>query len=140
VMGLVLQAVSEELERAVVELAGARYERKAADQPLRRWGPQRGSVYLGDQKLPVEVPRVRNVDDDREISQAVYQTLQTPRNLDEGLSATDVERHCQRLLRGLCQETFGLLSPTVSRRYVKATARKLALSLTARASLRNRSS
>jgi hypothetical protein len=93
-MGLVLQAVSEELERAVVELAGARYERKAADQPLRRWGPQRGSVYLGDQKLPVEVPRVRNVDDDREISQAVYQTLQTPRNLDEGLSATDVERHC----------------------------------------------
>ena len=67
-VSLVLQAVSEELERAVVELAGARYERKAADQPLRRWGPQRGSVYLGDQKLPVEVPRVRNVDDDTEVS------------------------------------------------------------------------
>ena len=44
-MGLVLQAVSEELERAVVELAGARYQRKAADQPLRRWGSQRGSVH-----------------------------------------------------------------------------------------------
>ena len=44
-MGLGLQAVSEELERAVVELAGARYQRKAADQPLRRWGSQRGSVH-----------------------------------------------------------------------------------------------
>ena len=56
-----LQAVTEELRRAVVELAGPRYQRKESDQPLRRWGSQRGSVYLADQKLPVEVPRVRNV-------------------------------------------------------------------------------
>ncbi|MBT3345452.1 MAG: hypothetical protein HN712_14375 [Gemmatimonadetes bacterium] len=33
-----LQAVAEELEQAVVELAGPRYQRKAADQPHRRWG------------------------------------------------------------------------------------------------------
>ncbi|MCH8956693.1 hypothetical protein IIA28_15445, partial [candidate division KSB1 bacterium] len=26
-----------------------------------RWGQQSGSVYLGDQKLLVEVPRVRNL-------------------------------------------------------------------------------
>ena len=124
-----LQAVAEELERAVVELAGERYQRKAADQPLRRWGAQRGSVYLGDQKLPVDVPRVRNVDDDSEIPLAAYQTLQAPRNLDEGL--------LRRMLKGIatrnyeaCAETvpqtFGLSASTVSRRYVKATARKLA--------------
>ena len=45
-----LQAVAEELDRAVVELAGARYQRKDSEQPHRRWGSQPGSVYLGDQK------------------------------------------------------------------------------------------
>ena len=53
-----LKAVTEELHRAVIELAGPRYQRKGSDQPLRRWGSQSGSVYLGDQKLPVvEFPR-----------------------------------------------------------------------------------
>ena len=52
-----LQAVTEELQQAVIDLAGERYQRKASDQPLRRWGSQRGSVYLGDQKLPIDVPR-----------------------------------------------------------------------------------
>ena len=39
-----LQAVAEELDRAVVELAGARYHRKDSEQPHRRWGSQPGSV------------------------------------------------------------------------------------------------
>ena len=80
-----LKAVTEELQRAVIELAGPRYERKESDQPLRRWGFQPGSVYLGDQKLPVEVPRVRDVDSDTEVSLRAYQALQTPRQMDEGL-------------------------------------------------------
>ena len=70
-----LEAVSEELQRAVIELAGPRYERKESDQPLRRWGSQPGSVYLGDQKLPVEVPRVRNVDGGSEVPLRAYQAL-----------------------------------------------------------------
>ena len=32
-----LEAVAEELQRAVMELAGRRYERHEPDQPLRRW-------------------------------------------------------------------------------------------------------
>jgi putative transposase len=124
-----LQAVTEELQKAVVELAGPRYQRKEADQPLRRWGSQRGSVYLSDQKLPVDVPRVRNTDNGTEVQLHAYQALQTPRNLDEGLLL--------RMLKGIATrnyetcaetvpETFGLSSSSVSRRYVKATARKLA--------------
>ena len=69
----------------LVELAGPRYERKGSDQPLRRWGSQPGSVYLGDQKLPVKVPRVRNVGSDTEVPLRAYQALQTPRQMDEGL-------------------------------------------------------
>ena len=124
-----LKAVTEELQRAVVELAGPRYERKGSDQPLRRWGSQPGSVYLGDQKLPVDVPRVRNVGSDTEVPLRAYQALQTPRQIDEGLLL--------RMLKGIatrndeaCAETvpeaFGLSRSSVSRRDVKGTARKLA--------------
>ena len=124
-----LQAVTEELRRAVVELAGPRYQRKESDQPLRRWGSQRGSVYLADQKLPVEVPRVRNVASATEVPLRAYQALQRPRQMDEGLLL--------RMLKGIatrnyeaCAETvpeaFGLSRSSVSRRYVKGTARKLA--------------
>ena len=124
-----LQAVNEELHRAVVELAGVRYQRKELDQPLRRWGAQRGSVSLGDQRLPIDVPRVRNVASDTEVPLDAYQALQTPRQMDEGLLL--------RMLKGIatrnyeaCAETvpeaFGLSPSSVSRRYVKGTARKLA--------------
>ena len=116
-----LKAVTEELQRAVVELAGPRYERKGSDQPLRRWGSQLGSVYLGDQKLPVDVPRVRNVGSDTEGSRRAYQALQTPRQIDEGLLL--------RMLKGIATrnyEAFGLSRSSVSRRDVKGTARKLA--------------
>ena len=124
-----LQAVGEELQRGVEALAGLRYQRKGLDQPLRRWGAQAGSVYLGDQKLPVEVPRVRDVVRGTEVPLEAYQALQTPRQMDQGLLL--------RVLKGLatrnyeaCAEAvppaFGLSRSSVSRRYVKGTARKLA--------------
>ena len=124
-----LAAVAEELQRAVIELAGGRYERKDLDQPYRRWGSQQGSVYLADQKVPVMVPRVRDIDSDTEVPLDAYQVLQTPRRMDEGL--------LQRVLKGIATrnyeacaeavpEAFGLSSSSVSRRYVKGTARKLA--------------
>ena len=47
-----LEAVAEELHGAVEELAGRRYQRKGSHQPVRHWGCQPGSVFLGDQKVP----------------------------------------------------------------------------------------
>ena len=124
-----LKAVTEELQRAVIELAGPRYERKESDQPLRRWGSQPGSVYLGDQKLPVEVPRVRDVDSDTEVPLRAYQALQTPRQMDEGLLLRMLKGIATRNYEACAEavpEAFGLSSSSVSRRYVKGTARKLA--------------
>jgi transposase-like protein len=124
-----LQAVTEELQQSVVELAGERYQRKDADQPLRHWGCQRGSVYLGDQKLPVDVPRVRDVTSGTEVSLPAYQALQKPRNMDEGLLLRMLKGIATRNYESCAEavpESFGLSSSTVSRRYVKATARKLA--------------
>ena len=55
-----LEAVGEVLVREVEELAGPRYSRTGGQRGLHRWGSQGGSVYLGEQKLPIKRPRVRN--------------------------------------------------------------------------------
>ncbi len=123
-----LDAVSPLLQEEVTRLAGPRYERKEADQAHRRWGRQPGSVYLADQKLPIQVPRVRTVETQTEVLLEAYQALQIPRQVDDGLLV--------RLLQGLstrqyatCAEAvppaFGVSSSSVSRRFIKATARKL---------------
>jgi transposase-like protein len=123
-----LAAVSEALQQDVTALTGPRYERTAGVPGLVRWGQQPGSVYLADQKVPVAVPRVRDQPRQVEVPLATYQQLQTPRALDEGLF--------RRVLGGLacgeyaaCAEAvpaaFGLARSTVSRRFVRASARRL---------------
>lgn len=123
-----LEAVSEALQREVVTLAGERYARAGGRPELVRWGQQRGSVYLADQKLPVVVPRVRDRARQLEVPLAAYQQLQQPRAVDEGLF--------RRILAGVaCREyaacaeavpeAFGLARATVSRRFVRASARRL---------------
>jgi putative transposase len=123
-----LEAVAEELQREVVELAGERYARTGGRAGLVRWGKQRGSVYLADQKLAVEVPRVRDRHRGMEVALASYRAFQQPRALDEGLF--------RRILGGLAcgeyaacaeavPEAFGLSRSTVSRRFVRASARRL---------------
>ena len=73
-----LDAVAEELQNEVTRLAGQRYTRKEGQNPNRRWGSQQGSVYLADQKVPISVPRVRNVVIDEEASLQTYHHLQHP--------------------------------------------------------------
>lgn len=123
-----LKAVGDELKAAVIALAGPRYRRGPEDRRYYRWGSERGSVYLADQKVPVRVPRVRDVHADREVRLAVYEQLQEPRGGDAHLLG--------RVLRGLgCRnyretaalvpEVFGLSASTVSRRFIRASAAKL---------------
>ena len=47
-----LEAVNELLQQEVCQLAGERYRRAGGVPGYARWGSQRGSVYLGDQKVP----------------------------------------------------------------------------------------
>ncbi|MDF1527220.1 MAG: IS256 family transposase [bacterium] len=125
---LALMHVEEELQAEVERLVGPRYGRGEDDAGLVRWGRQRGSVFLQDQKVPVMVPRVRDRREGQEVSLAVYRSLQAPRQMDRTLML--------RVLRGLsCRsyeetaaavpEALGLSPSTVSRRFIKATARKL---------------
>ncbi len=62
-----LKAVEDALIAEVTALAGPRYARDDEHGELARWGKQRGSIYLADQKLPVTVPRVRDQREGREV-------------------------------------------------------------------------
>jgi len=71
-----LQAVADVLHQEVQRLAGPWYARGDGASHLVRWGRQRGSVYLADQKLPILVPRVRNRQAGIEVPLQSYQRLQ----------------------------------------------------------------
>jgi putative transposase len=122
-----LMAVEELLQAEVTELAGQRYQRQP-DKAGVRWGSQQGSVYLTDQKVRVQVPRVRDQQQHAELPLASYQRLQQPREADAGLLRRVVAGLSQRRYEEcatLAPQAFGLSASSVSRRYLKASARHL---------------
>ncbi len=123
-----LEAAVELLYQEVEALVGPRYARGQRAPGLHRWTRQAGSIYLADQKLQIERPRLRNRRTGQEVSLQTYAQLQHPRAADEGV--------LRRILHGLsCREyricaeavpaAFGLSASTMSRRYIRASARKL---------------
>ena len=124
-----LQAVNELLVEEVGRLAGPRYSRAGGQPGYGRWGSQVGSVYLGEQKVSVTVPRVRDKHRGQEVPLAAYHRLQNARRADDaavgkilkGLSCRDYASCVDAV-----PETFGLSSSTLSRRFKRASAKKLA--------------
>ena len=123
-----LRAVEEALRAEVEALAGPRYAR-GDDQPhVVRWGAQPGSIYLADQKLPVQVPRVRDRAAGAEIPLATYVALQTPRGQDVGLFRRVMGGLSTREYEAAAEAVpaaFGLARSSVSRRFIRASAREL---------------
>src|SRR3990170_2606784 len=72
-----LMHVNEILQEEVRELTGRRYKREGL-AGHDRWGKQRGSVYIGEQRIPIEVPRVRDTTRRKEVPLKRYERLQTP--------------------------------------------------------------
>jgi transposase-like protein len=120
-----LKAVNDELQAELQQLTGERFRHDGG--PM-RWGKQAGSIYLGDEKFRIEVPRVRDVEEGREISLESYGRFQKPRHMDEGvmkkvllgLSCNRYEETARTI-----PEAFGISRSTVSRRTIRASARKL---------------
>ncbi len=120
-----LQAVAEQLQNEVAQLTGGRYEHGKENV---RWGSQPGSVYLRDQKLPINVPRVRNKKDKTEIPLEVYQKLQkayqddnkTFLKLMNGISMRKYAK-CAELV----PEVFGISASNLSKRFKNATVAKV---------------
>lgn len=120
-----LQAVGDALKKEVGALAGGRYSRDGA---VSRWGVQTGSVFLGDEKFRIEVPRLRDTGKNAEIPLQSYGAFRSPRALDESLM--------KKVLLGLSggrydetarsiPEAFGLSKSSVSRRFIRASKKKL---------------
>jgi putative transposase len=107
------------------EMAGPDYH--PSSPGLHKWASQRGSIYVADQKLQVEHPRLRGPDG--EVQLRTYQQLKKRGGFSEELLG--------EMLRGMSarqyQETvieagkaMGVTPSSVSRHVVEATAKKLA--------------
>ncbi|MGH7405356.1 MAG: IS256 family transposase [Candidatus Methylomirabilales bacterium] len=123
-----LQAAGDALAAEVTRLAGPRHSRTGGSPGYVRWSRERGAISLLDQKLPMTYQRVRDLARNQEVPLPTYQQLQVPRQADAGLF--------RKVLLGLsCRdyqvcaeavpEAFGLSPSTVSRRFIRASAKKL---------------
>ncbi|MBI5562768.1 MAG: hypothetical protein HY894_07970 [Deltaproteobacteria bacterium] len=69
--------ILEVIEEEVVSLAGDRYRRNGR-LSYDRWGRQKGSVYINDQRIPIKYQRARNTDNNTEAAQKSYGMFQRP--------------------------------------------------------------
>jgi transposase-like protein len=120
-----LKAVEAELQAEILALAGGRYERNG---DVKRWGSNPGSVFLGDQKVKLPVPRARNVAKNEEISLTTYDRLQSPQLLDDMALSRVIHGMSQRNYQQAAThvpETFGIKKTSVCRRFIRASGKKL---------------
>ena len=126
-IGLGMKAATDKIQADFKALIGKRYEH---GKPMGPWGKNRGSIYLGDQKVGIEVPRARNASTGEEGRLASYERLQSPQLIESmalkrvinGISMRKYEEAALSI-----PETFGISRDSVSRRWIKASGKKLAL-------------
>ena len=119
--------VQEVLEEEVRQLAGERYKRNGLPGHD-RWGRQWGSVYIGEQKVPVQYTRVRDRVRNREVELSTYRGLQSPSGVDEMVLKRVLHGISLRRYRECCEMIpliFGMSSTNISRRFKRASERKL---------------
>jgi len=117
-----LKQVGEVLQEEVERMAG---EKGKHGKENVRWGKQAGSIYLRDQKLPIDVPRVRNKAANREAVLETYRKLQEPQRGNEqiflqllnGISTRRYEESA-----AMAPEVFGLSASSMSRKFRRLSA------------------
>jgi len=125
-IGLGMKAATERMQKEFAALIGQRYEH---GKPMGPWGKNAGSIYLGDQKVKIQVPRARNGKTGEEATLPSYARLQSPRVIEamalkrviNGISMAKYEDAALSI-----PETFGISRDSVSRRWIRASAKKLA--------------
>ena len=118
-------AVEEILQEEVIQLAGEPYSRGGSRQ---RWSSNPGSIYLSDQKVAIEVPRVRDKANNQEVPLAGYHQLQCPQVINDlllsrvlnGISTRKYEKAAERI-----PKTFGISKSSVSRKFIEGSAKQL---------------
>ena len=120
-----VKAFYVELEAEVEALCGKRHSRGT---PAQRWATQPGSIQLGNQKVAIEKPRVRDQESNREKTLYTYARFQDPLLFDENVFEQGLKRVSQRdYEKGLPKiaQSFGISKSTVSRRWIKVTEKQV---------------
>lgn len=115
------------LEDEVNQRCGSRYQR-VPQRTVTRYGHQRGVTVIAGQKLPIRRPRVRYTQQCGEAELETYAQLQSPeampqavlKRLVRGVSCRDYEG-----VVDLAREGFGVKKSSVSRSFVKASAKEV---------------
>ena len=116
----------QELEKEVDQLCGDRYRHCGNEN--HRWGSQKGSVVLGNQHVAIERPRVRSAATGKEVRLQTYEDFQDPKLFEQQVFAEGLKKVSQRdYEKGLSTiaNSFGFKKSSVSRKWIKATAKKL---------------
>lgn len=124
---LALMHVNDLLQEDVRRLCGERHDRNRPRGNV-RWTSQRGSICLAEQKVPIKHPRVRNLVENREVSLPLYERLQQSLGYDDLVLRKVLHGiSCRRYAESsaLIPEVFGLSAGRVSKRFKRASSRKL---------------
>jgi transposase-like protein len=120
---LTRRAVEWFMQSEVTELAGERYSHdKPHDGRFSRWGSNPGSVSIGGQKVPVDVPRMYDAETNSTLSPASYLQLRevaapSPQLMNAlliGLSTRRLRDVAETLL-----DSFGLSKTTLSEAFIE---------------------
>jgi putative transposase len=115
------------LEDEVNRRCGLRYER-VADRTVTRYGHQPGVVVVAGQKVPIRRPRVRHTRRCGEAELETYGLLQSPEAMPEAVLRRMVRGVSCRDYEGvvdLARDGFGVNKSSVSRSFVKASAKEV---------------
>jgi len=121
--------VNDILEDEVISYSGIRYSHdKPNNGRYSRWGFNPGSVKIGDQRIPVEVPRLYDNNDKCNKPLDTYEKLREIQSIDDrvlkavllGLSTRDYDQVIRNLL-----DSFGLSHSSVSNEFIEQSSKKL---------------
>jgi transposase-like protein len=128
-----LDATCDELGRMLAEtlmvmdreeIAGEDY--RPSNQDLQKWGFQKGSVYIGDQKVKVNHPRLR--ENGKEKPSRLYERLKSPKEFSEEMLANALRGLSGRKYKETVKELaggFGISASSISKRFIEASYAKL---------------
>ncbi|HUJ81344.1 MAG TPA: IS256 family transposase, partial [Candidatus Acidoferrales bacterium] len=122
-----LQLMQLMMEEEVRSLVGER-SRPQPDRRLNRWGTEQGYCIAMGQKVPLERPRVRDTEEDKEVRLGTYETFHRGEPLTEtvweklmlGLSTRKYGQAVREF-----SEAYGLEKSAVSERFIEASRDKL---------------
>lgn len=108
--------------------SGKRYEHHKQSGSLYRWGSNPGSVRIGEEKVSIKIPRLRDEASKREVQLESYQMLKEARPDDEklvkgvihGLSMNDYHEVVREF-----GDSYGLSRSSVSQRFKEQSAKRV---------------